>query len=538
MTAHLVFLTGSRAGTAHDLHEDDVTFGRRSDQTIVFGSEDVLVSAHHATLAYRDGQYTLRDDGSRNGTFVNAERIIERVLRDGDLLQFGAGGPGARFLLKPAIDAAPTLDPRDVAEAAEMLRSTKPDPLSPDLTGTAARARSTTREMVVMAVRRSKRTRRWLLAVAAVSLAAISTVVVLQQRGKAKLERTLAQLSVTLAAERESRAALEQTLAFVQSQADSLRASLESGQLQVANDPRINRHAIQDYSRGVALLVFSYGFAEAGTDRLLRYVVDSQGETIVSPGSSGQPVPGITFGGSGPPIQKEGTATGFLIDSTGYLLTNRHVAVPWEEDEQFHAMVEGGLDVRGRFLDLRAFFPPGGPSRPLVVERVSDDADVALLKVLGPPVAAPILPLAPETDRARPQDDFVLIGYPTGIQNLLFRVNRNERGSILQVAGGDSRQLAEELARRQLIQPLVTNGSISDTTGMEVIHTASTTVGGSGGPLIDLNERVVAVHYASVRSPLPGDPFQTQRGVPVRFAWRILPPDVKQRLINQATVPH
>lgn len=532
MTARLVFLTGSRAGTAHDLSEEDVTFGRAPSRTIVFGSEDVLVSAHHATLAYRDGQYTLRDDGSRNGTFVNAERVTERVLQDEDLIQFGAGGPGARFFLKLAVDAAPTLDPSDVAQAAEMLRSTK-DALG--ITGTASRALSTTREMVVMAVRRSKRTRRWLLAVVAVTIAAISTVLVLQQRGKANLERTLAHLSVSLAAERDSRAALEETLAAVQNQADSLRARLESGQRLVASDPRIDRDAISEYSRGVALLVFTYGYAESGTDRLLRYVVDSQGEAVTSLGNSGQPVPGITFGGAGPPIQNEGTATAFLIDSAGYLLSNRHVAVPWEEDEQFKAMVQGGLSVTGQFLDFRAFFPPGGASRPLVVEGVSDVADVALLRVLGPHVDAPILPLAPETERARPQDELVLIGYPTGVHNLLFRVDRNERGSILQVAGGDARRLAEELAKRQLIQPFVTNGSISDTTGMEVIHTASTTVGGSGGPLIDLNGRVLAVHYASVRSPVPGDPFQTQRGVPVRFVWQLLPPAVKQRLTNQTT---
>jgi S1-C subfamily serine protease len=537
MTAHLVFLTGSRAGTAHDLYEEDVTFGRKGNQTIVFGSEDVLVSAQHATMIYRDGQYRLRDDGSRNGTFVNAQRITEHVLEDGDLIQFGAGGPGARFLLKPAIDAAPTLDPRDVAEAAEMLRSTKPDILSQGMTATASRALTTTREMVVMAVRRSKRNRRWLLAVAVITIAAISTVVVSQQRSKANLERTLSQLSVSLATERESRSALEEVLNLVQSQADSLRTILENEQRKVANDPRIDPDAIRDYSRGVALLVFTYGYMESGGDRLLRYVVDSQGEVVVSPGAGGQPVPGITFGGSGPPIQHQGTATGFLIDSAGFLLSNRHVAVPWEQDEQFQAMVQSGLNVTGTFIDLRAFFPPGGDARPLVVEKVSDDADVALFRVLGGAVAAPVLPLAPEADRAKPGDELVLIGYPTGVQNLLFRVNRSERGTIFQAAGGDARRLAEELARRRVIQPLVIFGSISDTTGMEVIHTANTTVGGSGGPLIDLNERVVAVHYASVRSPSPGDPFQTQRGVPVRFVWRLLPPTVRQGAISQNREP-
>jgi hypothetical protein len=127
----------------------------------------------------------------------------------------------------------------------------------------------------------------------------------------------------------------------------------------------------------------------------------------------------------------------------------------------------------------------------------------------------------------------LLIGYPTGVHNLLFRVSREDRADILSTAGDDARRLAEELANRRLIQPLITNGSISDTTGTEVIHTAATTVGGSGGPLIDGQQRVVAIHYASVRSPAPGDPFQTQRGVPIRFAWSILPPSVRLRLVPE-----
>jgi S1-C subfamily serine protease len=530
MTARLVFLTGSRAGTAFDVEEEDISVGRKSELTITFGSEDVLVSGQHATLLYRDGMYVLRDDGSRNGTFVNAERITERELKDGDLVQFGAGGPGARFILQPTVDASPTLDPSDLAEASEMLRRTKPAERAPGSLDTASRALTTTRELVVMAVRRGKRNRRWLLAVAAVTIVAISAVVVQQQRAKANLERTLTDLSVSLAAERASRTELEEDLAQIQDQADSLRSLIEGEQGILAADPRIDPDVIREYSRGVALLVFTYGYVEENGSRLLRYVVDPQGGVEMSPGSAGQPVPSITFGGSGPPIQHQGTATGFLIDTAGFILTNKHVALPWEEDDQLEAMRQNGLRVTGQFIDLRAFFPPGGDGRPLVVERVAENADLALVRLLGPPIDAPILPLARPAEDAKPGDDLVLIGYPTGVHNLLFRVTREERGEIFQHAGGDARRLAEELARRRLIQPLVIPGSISDTTGTEVIHTASTTVGGSGGPLIDLNERVIAVHYASVRSPDPLDLFQTQRGVPVRFVWSILPSRVRRTI--------
>jgi len=529
MTARLVILTGSRAGTAYDLGAEDVTFGRQAGRTITFGSEDVLVSARHATLYYRNGRFVIRDDGSRNGTYVNGESIRERELADKDLIQFGAGGPGARFLVEVGTGAPPTLDPQEMAEAIELLKQTRrrdsdtapavfePNPLT------------TTRELVVMAVRRAKRTRRLLGAVAVVTLIGLSTVLVLQQLSKANLQQTLAALSATLATERESRSALEETLAQVQSQAASLNAALAQEQTNL----RLGPSAIRDFSRGVALIVFTYGFAEEGGTRFLRYDVDDAGDVVMTIRPDGGLTPSITFGGSGPPLRRQGTATGFLVDTAGFLISNRHVAVPWEEDEQLGLIRSRGLDVAGRFIDLRAYFPPGDESRPLVVSQISNEADVALLRVLGDAPNRPALPLAPANSEPVPGDELLLIGYPTGVHNLLFRVSREDRADILSTAGDDARQLAEELANRRLIQPLITSGSISDTTGTEVIHTAATTVGGSGGPLIDARQQVVAIHYASVRSPSPGDPFQTQRGVPIRFAWSILPPALRRRLLPQ-----
>ncbi|MEE9236130.1 MAG: FHA domain-containing protein [Candidatus Acidoferrales bacterium] len=49
------------------------------------------ISDSHAELVFgKTGQATLRDLNSRNGTYVNGERIRERALEDGDLIQLGA----------------------------------------------------------------------------------------------------------------------------------------------------------------------------------------------------------------------------------------------------------------------------------------------------------------------------------------------------------------------------------------------------------------------------------------------------------------
>lgn len=49
-------------------------------------------SAEHARIAYRDGHWTIRDLGSRNGTFVNGEKLepsMTRTLARGDKIAFG-----------------------------------------------------------------------------------------------------------------------------------------------------------------------------------------------------------------------------------------------------------------------------------------------------------------------------------------------------------------------------------------------------------------------------------------------------------------
>jgi pSer/pThr/pTyr-binding forkhead associated (FHA) protein len=67
-----------------------VTVGRRTDNDISL-PWDREVSRVHAQLEHFGGEWAVVDDGlSRNGTYVNGERITARPrLRDGDRLVFG-----------------------------------------------------------------------------------------------------------------------------------------------------------------------------------------------------------------------------------------------------------------------------------------------------------------------------------------------------------------------------------------------------------------------------------------------------------------
>ncbi|HTQ18976.1 FHA domain-containing protein [Mycobacterium sp.] len=67
-----------------------VTVGKASTNVVSL-EHDTTVSRVHAVLENFGQVWSVRDLGSRNGTYVNGERIVaERVLRSGDELRFGS----------------------------------------------------------------------------------------------------------------------------------------------------------------------------------------------------------------------------------------------------------------------------------------------------------------------------------------------------------------------------------------------------------------------------------------------------------------
>ncbi|GAA0974494.1 hypothetical protein GCM10009555_030790 [Acrocarpospora macrocephala] len=86
-TALLVVMRGPNAGSRFLLDSDLTTAGRHPESDIFL--DDVTVSRRHAEFYRRGGQFTARDVGSLNGTYVNRERIEEFPLAGGDEVQIG-----------------------------------------------------------------------------------------------------------------------------------------------------------------------------------------------------------------------------------------------------------------------------------------------------------------------------------------------------------------------------------------------------------------------------------------------------------------
>jgi len=97
----IITLSYSDAAGPHSvrLDRDSMSIGRSPNQDIVLS--DPCVSRHHAVIV-RDGDtYTVLDQNSTHGTFLNAKRVERAVLHFEDVLQMGSlKGPQLRFHLK------------------------------------------------------------------------------------------------------------------------------------------------------------------------------------------------------------------------------------------------------------------------------------------------------------------------------------------------------------------------------------------------------------------------------------------------------
>ncbi len=86
-TALIVRSGAGRPGETYPLSHDRFTIGRSPEADIFL--DDVTVSRRHALLIRRAGSFSIEDQGSLNGTFVNRRRVDQKELSDGDEMQIG-----------------------------------------------------------------------------------------------------------------------------------------------------------------------------------------------------------------------------------------------------------------------------------------------------------------------------------------------------------------------------------------------------------------------------------------------------------------
>lgn len=268
------------------------------------------------------------------------------------------------------------------------------------------------------------------------------------------------------------------------------------------------------YGGGVCLIAGSFMYVESGTGRPLRYPetqTSDSGGTI----QNGSESPVLTPEGGGAVAEFEFVGTGFHVGD-GFVLTNRHVAQPWQADERAQSL---GSSVRGvpRLKKLTAFFP--NFSKPITLkykQAAREDLAVCMIDPKELPPNLPVLPLEDDPGAVAVGKLVVTMGYPSGPDRLLALLDESEARSIQQRYGSLEAQLAY-LSDKNLIQPLTTQGNITDLKPQRVVYDARTGEGGSGGPLFGPSARVIGVSFAIFT-----ENTASNFAVPIRYAIAML----------------
>ena len=515
VTAALEYLTGPARGTATWLSGMVLDVSLVDARRIrVAESESAQPDAGVIARLHRDDHSYEIQALEAHPLWINGERVSAKRLEPRDLIEFGEKGPLSRFQLYPDGTRVRKSVGEIVGDCIDYTRvSRKP---------MGARVGGAFRDLISDMTLRTTVLFRISVVLAIVVLAA---TVIHQSRTSVQLKQKVESDALKLESFASALARARQD-ALRQGDLNALRLELSqrlttTAERLAALEARSGASAriIASAMKSIVFLQGAYGFRQTRSNRMLRYTLGVDGNVILTP--LGQPL--ITLDGDGPVAEREFTGTAFVVTETGVLLTNRHVALPWEDDASVEVLGEQGLEpVLIKFI---GYLPETTDPFPVKLLKASEDADLAVL--LCEEVTGGIAYLQLAESPPKPGDEILVMGYPTGLRAMLAQTGDAFIEALQASKDLDFWSIAARLAEAQFIRPLASRGIVGQVTRATIVYDAETTHGGSGGPVLDIHGAVVAVNAAII--PEFGG---SNLGVPVEHARQLLA-DAEVQLVKK-----
>lgn len=525
--AYGVTLLLAATGKRYEARGTRIRLGRgRECEVQPVESNDTIVSRVHAELTVgTTGGLVVRDAESKNGTYLNSERITQPMpVRLGDRIMLGHGGP---VLLVEGMGTAPQkavprpapggLGQKTVVGMIGDALAKARDERKRGGRGTTAFMRAVREEVG----KDARRKIRWLTGLVVVLVLLLGAGVYgvywllsgqvehtkqalrtaedssRVERDRLRGELDAARAAAAPAAEVET---LRVQLAAAESRTTQLQAALDRAQQalgqQLAAGETQRTEAQHDLQRMREQLADAERRAPSQglIDSLRRAVTTTEAQTanldaklrairatdFAGMAQQNQAAVGLITVALG---EDRFDGTGFVISADGYMLTNWHVVADSAHAQADTVWVTMADQSAGHYADVVA---------------TSRERDIALIKIRGYQGSF-LTSIDWNGVKARQGEPAALIGYPAG--------------------SGFARD------RSSVVRTSMTAGILSRVTADLIQFDGMTTGGSSGSPVFNADGDVISVHRAGLRQ---GPGFALS--VPVKYAIALMPPALRQRL--------